>query len=79
MDSAGNVSWAIAMKQTYNTEPLTIYNFAPEDIRSFLHPHWHNQKAPHQLFYFVCAIFYSVVGNYRYLSTQLNGKCINQK
>ena len=57
---------AMAQQQPYNPwslpDSFTIYNFAPEEIRSFLHPHWHNQKAPHPMMYYFFGIIYLVIG-----------------
>ena len=59
---------AMAQQQPYNPwslpDSFTIYNFAPEEIRSFLHPHWHNQKAPHPMMYYFFGIIYLVIGVY---------------
>lgn len=64
-----NTSVAMAssgQQQSFNPwdlpESFTIYNFAPEDIRSFLHPHWHNQKAPHPMLYYFLGLLYLVIG-----------------
>jgi len=43
-------------------DSFTVYNFAPEEIRSFLHPHWHDQKAPHPMLYYFFGLFYLVIG-----------------
>lgn len=68
VEKAGNASLAMAMQQPYTPwsvpETHTIYNYAPEEIRSFLHPHWHDKIAPHPLFYYFFGILYSIVGNY---------------
>ena len=57
---------AMAQHQPYNPwslpDSFTIYNFAPEEIRSFLHPHWHNQKAPHPMLYYFFGLLYTVIG-----------------
>ena len=61
-----NVSAAMAQRQPFNPwdlpDTFTIYNFAPEEIRSFLHPHWHNQKAPHPMMYYFLGLLYLVIG-----------------
>ncbi|XP_032792245.1 compound eye opsin BCRH2 [Daphnia magna] len=63
--SNSNVT-AMAQQQPYNPwslpDSFTIYNFAPEEIRSFLHPHWHNQKAPHPMMYYFFGLLYTVIG-----------------
>ena len=43
-------------------DSFTVLNFAPEEIRPFLHPHWHNQKAPHPMLYYFFGLYYLVVG-----------------
>jgi len=43
-------------------ETFTVYNFAPEEIRGFLHPHWHTQKAPHPTLYYFFGLYYVIVG-----------------
>jgi len=68
MELSHNVT-AMAQQQPYNPwslpDSFTIYNFAPEEIRSFLHPHWHNQKAPHPMMYYFFGIIYLVIGVYQ--------------
>ena len=58
---------AEAQSQDYNPwalpDSFTVFNFAPEDIRSFLHPHWQTQKAPHPMWYYFFGLFYLVMGN----------------
>ncbi len=39
-------------------DSYTIFNFAPEEIRSSLHPHWHDQKAPHLMLYYFFGLYY---------------------
>jgi hypothetical protein len=69
MELSNNVT-AMAQQQPFNPwslpDTFTIYNFAPEEIRSFLHPHWHNQKAPHPMMYYFFGIIYLVIGVYSY-------------
>ena len=44
-------------------DSFTAYNFAPEEIRNFLHPHWHSQKATHPYLYYVFGLYYVIIGN----------------
>lgn len=57
----------MALQQPYNPwtipDTFTVYNFAPEEIRSFLHPHWQTQKAPHPMLYYFFGLLYLVIGN----------------
>ncbi|XP_057380856.1 compound eye opsin BCRH2-like [Daphnia carinata] len=57
---------AMAQQQPFNPwaipDSFTVYNFAPEEIRSFLHPHWQTQKAPHPMLYYFFGILYMVIG-----------------
>ena len=59
---------AMAQQSAFNPwslpESFTIYNFAPEDIRGFLHPHWHSQKSPHPMLYYFFGLYYLVMGMY---------------
>jgi len=65
---------AEAQKQAFDPwslpDSFTIYQFAPEDIRSFLHPHWHNMKAPHPVAFYFLGVYFlflgiiAVFGNY---------------
>ena len=43
-------------------DSFTVFNFAPKEIRPFLHPHWHNQKSPHPMLYYFFGLYYLVVG-----------------
>jgi len=59
---------AMAQKQGQAFDPwalpesFTLYAYAPEDIRSFLHPHWHTYKAVHPAFYYFLALAYFFIG-----------------
>ena len=57
---------ADAMKQAFDPwalpDTFTVFNFAPEEIHSFLHPHWKSQKAPHPMLYYFFGLYYFVVG-----------------
>jgi len=57
---------ADAMKQAFDPwslpDTFTVYNFAPEEIHSFLHPHWQTQKAPHPMLYYFFGLIYLVIG-----------------
>ena len=63
-----NSTYAAAQKQPFNPWSLpndfTLYKFAPEEIRSFLHPFWHNVKAPHPMWYYFFGMYYLVIGKY---------------
>ena len=75
MELISNNVTAMAQKQPYDPwslpDSFTIYNFAPEEIRSFLHPHWHNQKAPHPMMYYFFGLLYLVIGVYSESSESL--------
>ncbi len=43
-------------------DSFTVYNFAPDYVRSFLHPHWQTQKAPHPMMYYFLGLFYLFIG-----------------
>lgn len=57
---------AMAQRQDYNPwnlpDSFTLYNYAPDDIKSFLHPHWHTMKALHPMWYYVIGLVYLVIG-----------------
>lgn len=57
---------AMAQRQPFDPwalpDSFTVYAFAPEEIRSFLHPHWQTQKAPHPMLYYLFGILYLVIG-----------------
>lgn len=65
----------MAQQQPFNPwaipDSFTVYHFAPEEIRSFLHPHWQTQKAPHPMVYYLFGILYLVIGNRCPLSLSL--------
>jgi len=69
MNSANDVR-ASALKQSYDPwalpDSFTVLNFAPQDIHSFLLPHWHTQKAPHPVLYYFFGLYYLVVGKISY-------------
>lgn len=74
-----NSTYAEAQKQAFNPcslpDEFTVYNFAPEEIRSFLHPHWRTQKAPHPMLYYFFGLLYLFIGTafvYPSVSHQLN-------
>lgn len=58
---------AMAQQSGFNPwslpDSFTLYAFAPEDIRGFLHPHWHNQKSPHPMLYYFFGLYYLFMGN----------------
>lgn len=84
MELISNVT-AMAQQQPYNPwslpDSFTIYNFAPEEIRSFLHPHWHNQKAPHPMLYYFFGLVYLIIGAFlpHIISrpNQISSRCLN--
>jgi r-opsin len=57
---------AMAQKQSFDPwalpDSFTLYAYAPEEIRSFLHPHWHSMKAIHPMWYYMMGLFYLVIG-----------------
>lgn len=57
---------ALAQLQPFNPwvvpDTFTVYEFAPEDIRSFLHPHWKTQRAPHPMMNYFFGLAYFVIG-----------------
>ena len=62
-----STSVAAALKEAYDPwslpDSFTVYNFAPEEIHSFLLPHWKTQKAPHPMLYYFFGLLYLVIGN----------------
>ena len=58
-------------------DTFTVYNYANEDIRAFLHPHWHNYKAIHPMWYLFLGMLYFCIGksfSVRSLTVQLKKK-----
>ena len=58
-------------------DTFTVYNYANEDIRAFLHPHWHNYKAIHPMWYLFLGMLYFCIGksfSIRSLTVQLKKK-----
>lgn len=66
---------AMAQHGAYNPwslpDSFTVFAFAPEDIRGFLHPHWHTQKSPHPMLYYFFGLYYLVMGAYIYYNVYL--------
>ncbi len=66
---------AMAQQSGFNPwslpDSFTVYAFAPEDIRGFLHPHWHNQKSPHPMLYYFFGLYYVFMGIATFLLTIL--------
>ena len=62
----GDAVVAMAQKQAFDPwalpDTFTLYAYAPEDIRSFLHPHWHSYKALHPAWYYFLGLMYLVIG-----------------
>ena len=74
---------AMARKTQTGYDPMalpdtfTLYNYASEDVRTFLHPHWHNFKAIHPMWYFFLGLLYFCIGkssSIRSLTVQLKKK-----
>nr|CAH0098681.1 unnamed protein product [Daphnia galeata] len=63
---AANIT-AMAQQQPFNPwsipDSFTVYAFAPEEIRSFLHPHWQTQKAVHPIWSYFFGFYYFVMGS----------------
>ena len=65
----GDAVMALAQKSSATFDPwalpdtFTLYAYATEDIRSFLHPHWHTFKAVHPAFYYFLGLFYFFIGS----------------
>jgi hypothetical protein len=53
-------------------DTFTVYNFAPEEIHSFLHPHWRTQKAPHPMLYYFFGLLYLVIGKINFSKLIVN-------
>ena len=45
-------------------DTFTVFNYANEDIRAFLHPHWHNYKAIHPMWYLFLGMMYFCIGTF---------------
>lgn len=43
-------------------DEYTVYYFAPDDVKAFLHPHWHTQKAVHPIYSYFFGIYYFLMG-----------------
>ena len=60
-----NITFA-AQKQAFDPwnipDSFTLYQFAPEDIRSFLHPYWHGVKAPHPVWFYFLGLYFFILG-----------------
>ena len=63
-----NITFA-AQKQPYDPwtipETYTLFQMAPDDIRHFLHPHWHNQKAPHPVWFYALGLWYFALSKWQ--------------
>jgi len=44
-------------------DSFTVYNFAPDYVRPFLHEHWQTQKAVHPIWAYFFGLYYLVMGN----------------
>ena len=52
-------------------DTFTVFSYANEDVRAFLHPHWHNFKAIHPMWYFFLGCLYFCIGKIMFaLETQ---------
>lgn len=60
-----NITFA-AQKQAFDPwnipDSFTLYQFAPEDIRHFLHPYWHGVKAPHPVWFYFLGLYFFILG-----------------
>ncbi|KAK4037275.1 hypothetical protein OUZ56_029311 [Daphnia magna] len=65
--SAEMTATALAQRTTFDPwslpDTFTVFAFAPEDIRGFLHPHWHTQKSPHPMLYYFFGLYYLLMGS----------------
>ncbi len=43
-------------------DSFTVYNFAPDYVRPYLHDHWKTQKAVHPIWAYFFGLFYLVMG-----------------
>jgi r-opsin len=68
-----NITTAAALKEAFDPwslpDTFTVYNFAPEEIHSFLLPHWKTQKAPHPMLYYFFGLLYLIIGKITLLKT----------
>ena len=59
---------AMAQRQSFDPwslpDDFTVYAFAPENVRAFLHPHWQTQQAVHPLWSYFFGLYYFVMGKY---------------
>ena len=46
-------------------DSFTLFNYASEDIRPYLHPHWHNFMAIHPMWYYFLGLLYLIVGTFQ--------------
>lgn len=57
---------ALAQKQGYNPwaipDSFTVYEYAPDYVRLYLHPHWKTQKAPHPMLGYFFGLAYFTIG-----------------
>lgn len=65
MNFTSNIT-AMSQRQPFNPweipDTFTVYEFASEDVRSFLHPHWKTQKAPHPAMAYLFGLIYFTIG-----------------
>lgn len=52
-------------------DTFTVYNFAPDYVKPYLHPHWQTQKAVHPIWAYFFGLYYLVMG---FFFLQLNCK-----
>ena len=68
MDS--NITLA-AQKQGYDPwnipDTFTLYQFCPEDIRSFLHPFWHSHRTPHPVWFYGLGLYFTILGKSKHI------------
>jgi len=57
---------ALAQKRGFDPfalpDTFTLFNYANDDVRKFLHPHWHNFMAIHPMWYYFLGLLYFIVG-----------------
>ena len=61
-----NVSASLELKQSFDPwnvpDDFTVWNFAPDYVKPFLHEHWKTQKAVHPLWSYFFGLYYLVMG-----------------
>ena len=63
-----NITSALALKSGGSFDPwnvpddFTVWNFAPDYVKPYLHDHWKTQKAVHPLWAYFFGLYYFVMG-----------------